>query len=122
MVIKALGDMGGGVEIAPLSQFVLAYHADPTFSSQIAPVSAAIDILLGQGSTPERALVAFVADDPRTQASIAEYARRALEQSARPAPARETPATSASKAAASAPAAGGQGSAQKPAGQPEKSR
>jgi outer membrane protein assembly factor BamB len=114
LVIKALGAMGGGVEIAPLRDFVLAYHADPAFSSQIAPMSAAIDILLGQGGTPERALVAFVADDPRSQASIAEHARRALEQSGQPALARGVPA---SEAATDAPQGGGGSDAKGSGGQ-----
>lgn len=77
-VIRALGAVGTGAEIAPLSAFVLGYRADPGMAEPIAPMAAAIDALLDGGGAAGRALVAFVAGDARTQAAIAEYARRAL--------------------------------------------
>lgn len=87
-IVKALGAMGGGTEIAELRSFVLAYRADPMFATQPAPIGAAIDVLLGRGTAAERELVSFVAEDPRSQKSIAEYARRALDQSSGQVPAR----------------------------------
>lgn len=79
-VVKALGALGKGAEIAPLRQFLLAYRSDPGFSKRIGPLGAAIDVLLTQGGTPERELIGFLADEPRTQQPVAEYARRALRQ------------------------------------------
>jgi outer membrane protein assembly factor BamB len=79
-VIKAMGAMGRGTEIAPLRLFVMAYRADPVFASDAAPMGAAIDVLLTAGGPAERELIGYLADEPRTQKSVAEYARRALEQ------------------------------------------
>jgi hypothetical protein len=81
-VIIAMGAVGGGAELAPLRSFLLAYRADPAFSSQIAAVAAAIDVLLERGGPADRQVVAFVASDARTQSAVAAYAERALEQSA----------------------------------------
>lgn len=82
-VIKALGAMGRGAEIMPLRLFVMAYRADPAFASNAAPMAAAIDVLLADGGAAERELIGYLADEPRTQKSVAEYARRALEQKTR---------------------------------------
>ena len=79
-VIKALGAIGGGAELGPVRQFLVAYRADPAFSNQIGAASAAIDVLLRKGGARERELVSFVAEDPRTEQDIAEYAQRALVQ------------------------------------------
>lgn len=101
-IIKALGAVGGGAEIAPLRSFLLVYRTDPAFSSQVAPLGAAIDVLLERGAAPERELVGFVADDSRTQATVAEYARRALEQTGTPQVKEDPAAESAAPAAAGA--------------------
>jgi hypothetical protein len=81
-VIKALGTIGGGAELADLRSFLLAYRADPAFSTQVAAVSATIDVLLTNGGAEDREIVSYVAGDARTQPGIAEYAERALEQTA----------------------------------------
>jgi len=78
-IVKALGNIGGGTEIAPLRAFVLTYRADPTLGAKVTVLSAAIDVLLANGGAAERELVAFVASDPRSQRDTAEYARQALE-------------------------------------------
>jgi outer membrane protein assembly factor BamB len=82
-IIKALGAIGGGAELPPLRSFLLAYRADPAFSTQLGPVSAAIDVLLASGGAGERELVGFVVDDKRSQKRVAEYAAKALLQTAR---------------------------------------
>jgi outer membrane protein assembly factor BamB len=79
-VIKALGAIGGGDALPAIRQFLVAYRADPSFSNQIAAASAAIDVLLRDGGARDREVVAFVAEDPRTEQGIAEYAQRALLQ------------------------------------------
>ncbi len=82
-IVKALGAIGDGAQLAPLRAFLLAYRADPAFSTQLGPISATIDVLLTTGGAEERAAVGFVAADSRTQKSIAEYAARALAQTAK---------------------------------------
>lgn len=82
-VVRALEVVGGGAEIAPLRQFLLTYRADPSMASQVATLSATIDALLAGGGAGERELVAYVAQDPRTERSVAEYASRALTLTAR---------------------------------------
>lgn len=99
-LVRALGVVGGGAELAPLSSFLLAYRADPAFASQADALAAAIDVLL-RGGAAERELVAFVASNPRTQSSVAEYATTALAQT-QPVEA-EPPAGGATAPAASSP-------------------
>ncbi len=82
-IIKALGAIGGGAELPPLRNFLLAYRADPAFSTRLGPVSAAIDVLLTRGGAGERELVGFVVTDKRSQERVAEYAAKALLQTAR---------------------------------------
>ena len=66
--------------MSPLRRFLLTYRADPAFSTQVAAVGATIDALLNSGGVAERELVAFVAEDSRTQPGVAEYAAQALRQ------------------------------------------
>lgn len=82
-IVKALGTIGLPGTMRPLRQFLLTYRSDPAFSTQVAAVGATIDALLTRGGVAERELVAFVADDPRTQPGVAEYAARALRQTDR---------------------------------------
>ncbi|MCP4444720.1 MAG: PQQ-binding-like beta-propeller repeat protein [Myxococcales bacterium] len=79
-LVRALGRIGAGAERSTLSSFLLVYRADPTFATQIDAVSATIDVLLSQGGTAEREIVAYVAEDKLSQPSVAEYAKRALVQ------------------------------------------
>jgi hypothetical protein len=79
-VVVALGAIGGGAEIAPLRRFVLMYRADPTFSSQVGAVGAAIDVLVTRGGLAERELVSYLAEDARSLGSVRDYASRALLQ------------------------------------------
>jgi outer membrane protein assembly factor BamB len=79
-VVRALGALGGGAEIAPLRRFLLMYRADPTFAGQAGALGAAIDVLVTRGGLAERELVSFVAEDARSLASVREYASRALLQ------------------------------------------
>lgn len=78
-VVQALGAISAGAELGPLGTFVLTYRADPTLTTQVTVLSTAIDVLLDHGGAAERELVAFVAGDPRTEASVAAYATRALQ-------------------------------------------
>jgi hypothetical protein len=49
-------------------------------SVQVAPLGAAIDVLLRNGQDAEYELVAYVARDARTQTAVARYAAQALAQ------------------------------------------
>ncbi|MBI4508703.1 MAG: PQQ-binding-like beta-propeller repeat protein [Deltaproteobacteria bacterium] len=77
-VVQALAACKGSDAVSALSKFLLMYRADPTFASDPAPLSGAVDALLAGGREAERELVAYVEGDPRTQPKLAEYARRAL--------------------------------------------
>lgn len=79
-VIAALGAIGAGAEIAPVRGFLLMYRADPAYSNQVGAIGAAIDVLLARGGLAERELVSYVAEDPRSQGSVRDYASRALLQ------------------------------------------
>lgn len=79
-LVRALGRIGAGAERSTLSSFLLVYRADPAFATQIDAVAATIDVLLSTGGTAEREIVSYVAEDPLSQPSVAEYASRALIQ------------------------------------------
>tara|TARA_R110002096_G_scaffold77896_7_gene183314 strand:- start:49324 stop:51348 length:2025 start_codon:yes stop_codon:yes gene_type:complete len=79
-LVRALGRIGAGAERSTLSSFLLVYRADPAFATQIDAVSATIDVLLSTGGTAEREIVSYVAEDPLSQPTVAEYASRALIQ------------------------------------------
>lgn len=81
-VIRALGVVGNGKELAPLRGLLLAYRANPEFSKQTATMSATVDVLLANGGPLERETVAYVANDEHTQPAIASYAKQALRQTA----------------------------------------
>jgi hypothetical protein len=100
-LVRALGKVGTGSEMKPLTSFLLVYRADPAFATQIDAVAATVDVLLNKGGTAERELVAFVAEDPISQSGVAEYAKRALLQ--RPTSAEEQPADGGAKKGELAP-------------------
>lgn len=77
-VVRALAAVGDGAERSALRSFVLMYRADPDFSAQVGAVGAAIDALVRTGRPADRELVAFVADDARSQSAVREHASQAL--------------------------------------------
>lgn len=79
-LVRALGRVGTGSEIKPLTSFLLVYRTDPTFARQIDAVAATVDVLLNKGGRAEREVVSFVAEDVSSQSGVAEYAKRALLQ------------------------------------------
>jgi hypothetical protein len=79
-LVRALGRVGAGAEMKPLTSFLLVYRTDPAFATQIDAVAATIDVLLNNGGREEREVVSFVAEDVSTQSGVAEYAKRALLQ------------------------------------------
>jgi hypothetical protein len=76
-LVRALSALGGPSAKRPLETYLLVYRADPEFAKADALVTATIDATLASGSD-ERELLRFVADDPRTQPAVADYAHKAL--------------------------------------------
>ncbi len=66
--------------IEPFADFLLQYRADPAFTAQPAPLVAAANVLAKLGSSKERALLQFVAEEPQTLPPLAEHLRRTLAQ------------------------------------------
>ncbi|MFH0899195.1 MAG: PQQ-binding-like beta-propeller repeat protein [Pseudomonadota bacterium] len=74
----ALAACGNKEALPALRRYLLLYRVDPSFDSDVSVLGAVIDALLSLGTVAERELVAYVAEEPRTQPKIAEYARRAM--------------------------------------------
>jgi outer membrane protein assembly factor BamB len=79
-IVGALAALKNPDALPALREHLLLYRADPAFASDVGPMSATIDALLAIGGGAERELIAYVANEPRTQPKVAEYARRALSQ------------------------------------------
>lgn len=77
-VVRALTAIGAGAELPALRRQLLAYRADPAFSSNEALIKVVVDGLLGHGAAEDRQTVAFVADDARTLDPVKVYAKTAL--------------------------------------------
>jgi outer membrane protein assembly factor BamB len=77
---EALGAIKSKEAIPALRAFLLTYRADPAFGGDNPALPAVVDALLVVGGGAEREVVQFVADDARTLAGLAEYARFALKQ------------------------------------------
>ncbi len=93
-LVMAIGNFAqpSGPAMETLNSFLLVYRADPSFATQTESMTAIIDLLLSKGAAKERATVSFVAEDPVTQSSIADYARKALVSRPEKIPAKEVPA------------------------------
>jgi outer membrane protein assembly factor BamB len=83
-IADSLGAIGSRDALPALRAFLLVYRSDPMFSSDTTPMSATIDALLKLGGGEERELLSYVAEDERTDPKVAEYAKRALAQTAQP--------------------------------------
>lgn len=79
-IVGALRQLGTGTALKPMTSFLLVYRTDPAFATQSEALSVIIDLLLAKGGAKERATVSFVAEDPATLGSIANYAKKALVQ------------------------------------------
>jgi len=77
-VAETLAHLGGPDAEHALREFLLEYHADPTFLLEPAPLYAAGEALVGAGDEARRA-VAFVVDDKRTLQPVARQLRAALD-------------------------------------------
>jgi outer membrane protein assembly factor BamB len=77
-VVRALGAIGAADGAAALRTHVLVYrdHADLVANADWH--KAVVDALLGTGTATDRELVRFIAEDPRTGAELAAYAKTAV--------------------------------------------
>jgi PQQ-like domain len=73
----ALAAVGGAHARTALRSYLLVYRADPELAGANKLVSAVVGALAA-GDTEDRAVVRFVADDPRSQGPVAAEARTAL--------------------------------------------
>ena len=48
-LVRALGKVGAGTEMKPLTSFLLVYRADPAFATQIDAVAATVDVFVFDG-------------------------------------------------------------------------
>jgi outer membrane protein assembly factor BamB len=64
--------------VPAFEDFLLQYRADPAFGRSPAPVQAAAEVLLKLGGPSEKAMLLFIADDPRTVDPLRAYLQRAL--------------------------------------------
>src|SRR5262249_21722674 len=75
---EALVAIGDRDSARPLRQFLLTYRSDPLFLDDPATLDVCAEGLLKLGGAEGRRTVVFVAEDKRTIAPVAEYARRLL--------------------------------------------
>lgn len=80
-VAKALGAIGGTDGAAALRTHLLIYRDNDELAGNADWRSAVVDGLLAAGAPNDREAVRFVAEDPRTVAELAEYARDAVDKS-----------------------------------------
>jgi outer membrane protein assembly factor BamB len=69
----------GAREAVPAFQeFLVQYRADPGFANGPSPLTAAAEVLIKLGGASDRALLLFLADEPRTIDPLRAYLHRAL--------------------------------------------
>ena len=82
-IARALAAMHADVALPQLRDYLAVYRTDPLFGGDPSPLLAIVDALIELGAAPERELLMFVAEDPRTLPPLKEYVRRVLIQTAR---------------------------------------
>lgn len=80
-VAKALGAIGGTDGAAALRTHLLIYRDSEELAGNADWRAAVVDSLLAAGAPNDREAVRFVAEDPRTVADLAAYARDAVDKS-----------------------------------------
>ena len=76
-LVDALAALGGARARTALRSYLLVYRADPEFAGANRLIGAVVGALAA-GGPEDRAVVRFVADDPRSQGPVAAEARTAL--------------------------------------------
>jgi len=75
----ALAGLGGKDAVRALRELLLTYRADPMFLSEPSALTIAAEGLLKQGSSDDKRVVTFVADEKRTIPPLARYLKTALQ-------------------------------------------
>ncbi|MBC8131532.1 MAG: PQQ-binding-like beta-propeller repeat protein [Deltaproteobacteria bacterium] len=81
-IARALTVMQATETLPALRDYLIVYRADPIYEGDPAALLAVTDALVKLGGAPERELLLYVAEEPRTLPQVREYARRALIQTA----------------------------------------
>jgi hypothetical protein len=81
-IARALVAIDAPDGLPALRDYLSAYRADPLYDGDPSPLLAVTDALVRLGSAPERELLLYVAEEPRTLPAVREYVRHALAQTA----------------------------------------
>ena len=81
-IARALGAMHAEESLPALRDYLTVYRADPVYQGDPSALLAVVDALVKLGGAPERELLLYVSEEPRTLPQVREYARHALEQTA----------------------------------------
>lgn len=82
-IARALASLGAKEALPALRDYLAAYRADPVYDGDPSALRAVIDALLKLGGAPERELLLYVAEEPKTLAPVREYAREAVARAPR---------------------------------------
>lgn len=81
-IARALAAMQVDEALPALRDYLAVYRADPIYEGDPSALLAVTDALVKLGGAPERELLLYVAEEPRTLAPVREYVRHALVQTA----------------------------------------
>jgi outer membrane protein assembly factor BamB len=107
-IARALAAMQAEEALPALRDYLSVYRADPFYESDPSALLAVTDALVKLGGSPERELLLYMAEEPRTLQPLREYVRHALVQTAEgatppsPSPPSPSPAGESTPAAARA--------------------
>jgi outer membrane protein assembly factor BamB len=81
-ISRALAAMRAYETLPALRDYLAVYRADPFYEGDPSALLAVTDALVKLGGAPERELLLYVAEEPRTLPALREYVRHALVQTA----------------------------------------
>jgi HEAT repeat protein len=84
-IAVALRTIGAREAVPALREFLLMYRADPAFANDPGPLEAVAEAIGVLGSTKDRELLRYVAEESRTLDKLSTYVRHELEQTEAPA-------------------------------------
>jgi DNA-binding transcriptional ArsR family regulator len=77
-IARALKEMQARETLPALRDYLCMYRADPNYEGDPSALMAVVDVLLEIGGAPERELLLYVAEDPKTLPSVRQHAHHAL--------------------------------------------
>jgi PQQ-like domain len=81
-IARALTAMQADEALPALRDYLAVYRADPFYEGDPSALLAVTDALVKLGASPERELLLYMAEEPRTLQPLREYVRHALVQTA----------------------------------------